>query len=343
MANIFDVIPPVDENSGTFILDHGKVVDGVWKYKDDLTSYGWNIRRYNRLKEGALVLSRRPGKLTKDRKFEIYAGGVVTHISEPDGEGNVVATIDHVFKIIPAIKQGDDFIENFQWDSKKKKPNSWEHFWNQYGMNSISFSDFSRLMQNANCVPLDGTLDSNEDDLSEEEFNDLNYLRNQGFKISVELDGKTRKKSEKKHVGIAKKLDFSKLNKLKNRIGALGEEIIFDFLTQKAIKESLRQPKHVSKEEGDGVGYDIIYWNENNEEIYVEVKTTTYNYMDGFEMTQNEIFASQKFKDQYEIYRVYDLNAKTGECKLKIYKGPVDENQFILETRQVRVYNKTSK
>ena len=81
----------------------------------------------------------------------------------------------------------------------------------------------------------------------------------------------------------------------------------------------------------------------NNEEIYVEVKTTTYNYMDGFEMTQNEIFASQKFKDQYEIYRVYDLNAKTGECKLKIYKGPVDENQFILETRQVRVYNKTSK
>lgn len=166
MANIFDVIPPVDENSGTFILDHGKVVDGVLKYKDDLTSYGWNIRRYNRLKEGALVLSRRPGKLTKDRKFEIYAGGVVTHISDPDSEGNVVATIDHAFQIIPSIKQGDDFIENFQWDSKKKKLNSWEHFWNQYGMNSISFSDFSRLMQNANCVPLDGTLDSNEDNLS---------------------------------------------------------------------------------------------------------------------------------------------------------------------------------
>ena len=108
MANIFDVIPPVDENSGTFILDHGKVVDGVLKYKDDLTSYGWNIRRYNRLKEGALVLSRRPGKLTKDRKFEIYAGGVVTHISNPDSEGNVVATIDHAFQIIPSIKQGDD-------------------------------------------------------------------------------------------------------------------------------------------------------------------------------------------------------------------------------------------
>ncbi len=56
IRNIFDVIPPVDENSGTFILDHGKVVDGVLKSKDDLTSYGWNIRRYNRLKEGALVL-----------------------------------------------------------------------------------------------------------------------------------------------------------------------------------------------------------------------------------------------------------------------------------------------
>ncbi len=61
---------------------------------------------------------------------------------------------------------------------------------------------------------------------------------------------------------------------------------LFGFSYSKAIKEGLRQPKHVSKEEGDGVGYDIIYWNENNEEIYVEVKTTTYNYMDGFEMTQ---------------------------------------------------------
>ena len=57
-------------------------------------------------------------------------------------------------KIIPSIKQGDVFIENFRWESKKKKVHGWGHFWNQYGMNTISFSDFQRLTENVNCVPI---------------------------------------------------------------------------------------------------------------------------------------------------------------------------------------------
>lgn len=41
----------------------------------------------------------------------------------------------------------------------------------------------------------------------------------------------------------------------------MGEEIVFDFLLKKAREEELFDPIHVSKEEGDGIGYDIRYWN----------------------------------------------------------------------------------
>ena len=87
MADFTSILPAAVSEQEAFILDHGKKVDGVLKYKDDLTSYGWNIRQFNKMHVGAFVLNRRPGKLTKDRKFEIYAGGYVESISEPDAEG----------------------------------------------------------------------------------------------------------------------------------------------------------------------------------------------------------------------------------------------------------------
>lgn len=98
MFKVFEIPPKPPKNQEAFILDHGKIENGILKYKDDLTSYGWNIKRFNKLHVGAFVLQRKPGKLTKDRKFEIYAGGMITHISVPDDKGNVVARIENVLK-----------------------------------------------------------------------------------------------------------------------------------------------------------------------------------------------------------------------------------------------------
>ena len=136
MSDVFNILPEAVEGQQAFIFDHGKVVDGALKYQDDITSYGWNTRQFNKVEVGAFVLNRHPGKIKKDRKFEIYGGGYVEKIEPIDDQGNVVATISHAFIIDPPIKQGDSFIENFEWDSKKKKPGTWEHFWNQYGMNT---------------------------------------------------------------------------------------------------------------------------------------------------------------------------------------------------------------
>ncbi len=340
MADFRVLLPIAVAEQEAFILDHGKKVDGVLKYKDDLTSYGWNIRQFNKMKVGAFVLNRRPGKLTKDRKFEIYAGGYVESISEPDSEGNVIAVISHAFNIVPPIRQGDTFLESFEWNSKNKKPNTWEHFWNQYGMNAISYTDYSNLLANANCVPVKAEVIVEENDISESDIEELQKDAASGFNVIFEEEGATHNKKEKKYTGIAKKTDYDKLQKAKNKIGILGEDIVMGILTREAEASGLKAPFHASKEEGDGLGYDIRAWDKNGKEVHIEVKASKDNYADGFEMSYNEVAASLDTNYKYLIYRIYGLNTKTKECKVKVYEGPVNDANFKLVSTKVAVYQK---
>lgn len=339
MADFKSVLPAAVADQEAFILDHGKRVDGVLKYQDDLTSYGWNVKQFNKMHVGAFVLNRHPGKITKDRKFEIYAGGYVESISEPDEEGNVVAAISHAFNIVPPIKQGDTFLESFDWDSKTKKPGSWEHFWNQYGMNTISYIDYCNLLQNANCVPANSDTIIEETDFTETEIEELSETA-AGFNVTFEDEGEVHKVKGKKYTGVAVKPDYDKIQKAKNKTGALGEEIVMDILTREAESLGLRAPVHVSKEEGDGLGYDIRTWDKDGKEVHVEVKASKSKYADGFEMSFNELKASLDEEYEYLIYRIYGLNTKTKECKVKIYHGPVNADSFKIVMTKVAVYQK---
>lgn len=340
MTNIFKFLPKASVDQQAFILDHGKIEDGQLKYADDLTSYGWNTKRYNKLKVGAFVLNRHSGKLTKDNKFEIYAGGYVQSISDPDNEGNVTASITNAFVIDPPIKQGEPFIENFEWTSKNKRPNNWLHFWNQYGMNQISYEEFLRLVQDKDCTPIDAEFFVKDDDVIEEKIKQLqDENSNIDFTIILNEDGPLRKQNKNTKKFIARKIDFDQINKAKQKVGSLGEEIILKLLTVQAEKEHLKMPLHVSKEEGDGAGYDIRSWDKYGKEIHIEVKASTNKFIDGFEMSRNEVNASLT-DDIYQVYYVYAINLEKKQCKIKIYDGPfIDENYKRVPT-SFKIYNK---
>ena len=341
MNSFTTIMPPPVENQGVHILDHGKTVDGKLKYQDDVTTYGYNIKRYNKLKVGDFVLFRHPGKLTKDRKFEIYAGGYVESISEPDEEGNVVASLSHSFEIIPALRQGDSFIESFSWQSKNKIPNTWEHFWNQYGMNSISYEDCINLMANANCVPIgNGEVVPQDEDLSSEDLEGLHEEDFTGFTATLDDSENTKRANPPMFTGLARKPNYEKIQKAKNKIGALGEAIILDLLTEEAKKNGCKLPDHVSKEEGDGLGYDIRSFDINGKEIHNEVKSTTQNKIDGFEMSYNEVAASKDPNFKYRIYRVYALDMATKTCKYKVYEGAVTDDKYNLVSKSIAVFLK---
>lgn len=340
-----DYLPEPMEKQLAFILDHGKIEsDGQLKYADDAKSYGWNIHQNGKLEVGSVVLNRHPGKITKDRKWEIYGGGYISSISEPDDDGNVTAEISHAFKIEPPIRQGDSFIENFKWSTpskkKLKKPNSWSHFWNQYGINEISYDDFVALINNRPIIPIDN-LDQPvvHHDLTNTELDELKQNISKDFTVLVEEDALTPSTNAKKCKFIGRKTDWDRIYKSKQKIGAIGEEIVFDLLEQKANKNGFKQPEHVSKTEGDGLGYDIRAWDEEGKEIHIEVKTSTSKFSDGFEMTSNEVEASRG-EFPYKIYFVYGLKVASKECKIKVYNGPINEDVFKLIPSSYKIFLK---
>lgn len=343
MYTYLDLLPEATKNQKAFILDHGKVKnDGELKYADDFSSYGWNLHQYGKLKEGAFVLNRHPGKITKDRKWEIYGGGFVSSISEPDADGNVTAEITHAFKIESPIKQGDSFIENFKWDTpskkKRKKPNSWAYFWDQYGMNEITYIDFVSLIKDRHLVPIDSFQHTEIDfDVTEVELEELSRENSKDFTVLINEVGPKRSTTIQNRKFIGRKTDWDHVNKSKHKIGALGEEIVFDLLMQDAEKNGLQLPIHVSKTEGDGLGYDIRYWDGEGREIHIEVKTSKLKFSDGFEMSANEVESSRS-GFPYKIYFVHDLNVQSKNCKIEIYAGPIIEESFKLVPSSYKVF-----
>lgn len=337
-------LPLATDDQKAFILDHGKTEeDGQLKYADDLTSYGWNVKQYGKLKAGAFVLNRHPGKITKDRKFEIYAGGYVESVSKPDEDGNVTAVISHAFKIEPPIRQGDQFIENFEWDTpskkERKKPNSWGNVWDQYGMNEITYVDFKALIEGQHIVPLDAECAIlSEPDLTDSELAELEENGSNGFTVIVDEVGPSRPTVPQKCKFVGRNTNWNDVNKSKQKTGALGEQIVLDLLSQEAKKNGLTRPVHVSKEEGDGFGYDIRSWDKDANEIHIEVKASKSKYSDGFEMSANEVEAS-KGEAPYKIYFVHDLDVKLKQCKIKIYDGPFMDGPYKLVPTTYKVYN----
>lgn len=161
------------------ILDHGKTTaDGELKYQDGIDTYGWNIHQFNKVEVGDKVILRSSGKTEADRKFKLYACGTVESISEPDADGFVVAKLKDVYNLEPAIVQGDDFIENYEWDSKKRaNKTSWGgNFWNPYGMNIISLIDFDNLVSHTSLVPLHPT-DYTSEDIEEMKKENISFTQ----------------------------------------------------------------------------------------------------------------------------------------------------------------------
>ena len=91
----------------------------------------------------------------------------------------------------------------------------------------------------------------------------------------------------------------------------MGEQLIFEQLKSRLIG-TIYQPlieefKHVSIEHGDGLGYDILAYNESAEKIYVEVKTTTAKYPVA-SFSRNEISFANQFDENYVLFLVHNLN-----------------------------------
>ncbi len=79
--------------------------------------------------------------------------------------------------------------------------------------------------------------------------------------------------------------------------------------------------KWISKDLGDGAGYDILSYDEDRSPIFIEVKTTKGGASTQFYLSENELQVSKEKGDSYRLYRVYDI---ANAPKIYIVKGSLD-------------------
>lgn len=123
----------------------------------------------------------------------------------------------------------------------------------------------------------------------------------------------------------------------KRTLGEQGEQLVLDYEKWRLIKAGkdglVDKIEWVSKEKGDGMGFDILSKNNNGTDRYIEVKTTKHSKETPIYLSRNEqLFAALKRKDFF-LYRIFNF-AKSPKifirqgnyesfCELQVqnYKG----------------------
>lgn len=113
----------------------------------------------------------------------------------------------------------------------------------------------------------------------------------------------------KKYNPQAKRIDYLKLEARNQSLGLAGEEFVLEYeserLYQAGKKKLSNKIDHVSKTQGDGLGYDILSYEEDGKERLIEVKTTSYGKRTPFYVTRNELTCSVQRDEVYHLYRVF--------------------------------------
>lgn len=133
-------------------------------------------------------------------------------------------------------------------------------------------------------------------------------------------------------------IDHVEEAKTQKELGDAGEEFVYQYERLNVKKYKLgtdKQVRRVAKLDGDGLGYDILSYDKNGNEIYIEVKTTMGPEDGSIFITSNELEMSEIFPEQYRLYRVYEFDKLNMIGKISIRKGSLKELCISAQTYKV--------
>lgn len=94
-------------------------------------------------------------------------------------------------------------------------------------------------------------------------------------------------------------------------LGIAGEEFVVRFehwrLNQLGQPKLADRVEHVSQTQGDGLGYDVLSFDANGKERFIEVKTTAFGKETPFFVTRNELDFSKDAKDHFVLCRLFEF------------------------------------
>ncbi len=149
---------------------------------------------------------------------------------------------------------------------------------------------------------------------------------------------------EKTRRFTARKVDWEKVRDRNNEIGDQGEEFILEFEIDRLVETlsiertlATQNVQHLSRLQGDGLGYDIYSINDDGSPRYIEVKTTSGDFNQPFYMSENERRFFEEYGDSAFIYRVYNFNKETRHGDVRIISSNELFSDFTFDTTTWKV------
>lgn len=121
--------------------------------------------------------------------------------------------------------------------------------------------------------------------------------------------------------------DYVERESRNRSLGLAGEELVMEYEAHRLHKEGAKKLAdridHVARTKGDGLGYDILSFDADGRERFIEVKTTSFAETTPFFISQNEVRFSREAAAQFQLYRVFDFRVKPRLFQLP---GAVEAN-----------------
>ena len=110
-------------------------------------------------------------------------------------------------------------------------------------------------------------------------------------------------------------------------LGAAGEQFVVNYERARlalADQERLGEDvEWVSRTRGDGLGYDVLSFEENGQERFIEVKTTRYGKQTPFFISPNELRFCERHLKAFQLYRVF---AFQSDPKMFALQGAIESH-----------------
>lgn len=149
---------------------------------------------------------------------------------------------------------------------------------------------------------------------------------------------------EKTRRFIGRKVDWEKVRDRNNEIGDQGEEFVLEYEIDRLVETisiertiAMQNVQHLSRLQGDGLGYDISSINDDGSPRYIEVKTTSGDFSQAFFMSENERRFFEEYGDSAFIYRVYNFNKESRHGDVRIITSTELFSDFNFDTTTWKV------
>lgn len=106
-------------------------------------------------------------------------------------------------------------------------------------------------------------------------------------------------------------IDYGLLQEENRRLGTAGEQLVVAF-EQKQLSESghsdlAQRVRWAARDDGDGLGYDVLSFDSDGHRRYIEVKTTALGAETPFYISSAELEFARTHPGSFVLYRVYDV------------------------------------